>query len=254
MKKRNVYLRRKKKSILSRRWFWDFVLVLIFLISFSYLLLRTPYFEIENIKVSGGKPEIEKEVKKMIDHKNFFLLNSASLSKHLKEIFPQVREAVARKKFPNSISVQIRERKEFGIFCVQAENSPCFSISDEGVVFKETEKRSDMFLILDLKANQPKLGAQVIEEDLMKNIAFLQEELKKSQISLKEIEILPLEIRAKTEQGFLIYFSKETSVGTQIEILLESLQKTISKEEQEILKYIDLRGLKPDQRGVVYWE
>jgi hypothetical protein len=88
----------------------------------------------------------------------------------------------------------------------------------------------------------------------MGDIVFLKEELEKSQITLTEIEILPLEIRAKTGQGFLIYFSNEIPIKTQIEVLLKTLQETISAEEQKNLKYIDLRGLKEGQKGLIYFQ
>jgi len=92
----------------------------------------------------------------------------------------------------------------------------------------------------------------VIEEDVVSNLIFLNKELKKLEISLKKVEISPFEIRAETDKNFKILFSKNTYFRKQIEILIKTLQKIISKQEQEHLQYIDLRGV--EEGGRIYWK
>ncbi|HOK35465.1 MAG TPA: FtsQ-type POTRA domain-containing protein [Candidatus Pacearchaeota archaeon] len=248
------YYSQKRKSIFRQKWFWDLVLILIFFGSLSYLLLKTPYFEIKNIEIGTEENEIVQKIKELIDHRNFFLLDKANISKEIEKTFPQVREVFIKKKFPNSISVQFQKREEFGIFCLEVKNNSCFSISDDGVIFQEIPKEENKFLIVDPEITEVNLGEEVIQEDIMKNIKFLKEELQKFQIPVKEVEISSLEIIARTEPGFSIYFSQNNPFEIQMEALLGVLNNTLSKEDQANLKCcIDLRGVtSADQIGVVY--
>ena len=250
------YLRRKRKSIFRSRWFWDFVLILIFAGSLSWLLFKTPYFEIRDVKILGQSKEVKEKVKKIIDqeNENFFLLNSIELSKNIEEIFPQIKKLVVERKFPDSLLVNIEERKEVGIFCLRNKNLSCFSISDDGVIFKETKKRDGMLLIFLAEEKELKLGEEAVENNLIKDIIFLREELEKTQIFLEEVEVFPFKIKVKAKQGFLIYFSREFDFETQMKILLEVFQEIISKEERDKLEYIDLRGVEEGKRGEIYWK
>lgn len=255
-KKRKYYSSRKKTSIFKKKWFWKLILVLVFLGGCYYLILKTPYFQIQKVEFLAEDNNITKEIQAKVYHQNFFLLNSAELSKNIETKFPQVKQVLIQKKFPNKILIQIVERKEFGVFCFQSESENCFSLSEEGIIFKPVQQVNEVnekILIIASDVKNPKLGDKVIEEDLMKDIKLLKDELQKLQIPLKKVEISPLELKATTRQNFLIYFSRENSLKIQINVLTELFKNTISKEEQGNLKYIDLRGVKSvDQRGVVY--
>ena len=72
------------------------------------------------------------------------------------------------------------------------------------------------------------------------------------QISLKKIEISPFEIKVETDKNFKILFSKNTYFREQIKILIKTLQKIISEQEQEHLQYIDLRGVEEGRK--IYWK
>lgn len=255
IKKNKKYRYSKKRvSILKRRWFWYTILIIIFIGGISYFLFKTPYFEIKNVEITGEEEKIVEEAKKIIENKNFFLLSANKVSTKISESFPQVKEIIIKKHFPDAVSAQIVERQTFAIFCPQRDNESCFLISKDGIIFNPSERKNDLILIFSSGADEIKLGKQVIEEALMEDINLILQDLNNSQIVIKEIEILSLEIRVKTEQGFFIYFSRSMPIKNQIEILLTILQKTISSEEQKNLQKIDLRGLKENQRGVIYWQ
>lgn len=254
VRKNKRYHYQKRKSIFKRRWFWYAILVIFLMGGISYFLFKTSYFEIKNVEVAGEEEKIVEEVKKMIENKNFFLLSASMISTKISETFPQVKEVTIEKHFPDAVSAQILERQAAAIFCPQRESESCFLISKEGIIFNTSERKNDLILIFSSGLDELNLGKQVIEKALMEDIILLLQELNNSKIIIKEIEILPLEIKAKTEQGFFIYFSKSVPIKNQIEILLTTLQKTISNEEQKNLQYIDLRGLKENQRGIIYWQ
>ena len=254
-RKRN-YFRGKRKSIFARRWFFDSILLLILAGTLSWLLFATPYFEIKDVKILGKGGDIKEKIKKIIDENsgNFFLLNPMNISENIKEVFPQIKKMSVKREFPNSVSVDIEERKEVGIFCFRNNDLSCFSISGDGVIFKKVKKKDNALLIFLDEEKETGLGKEIIEESLMKDIIFLQSEFEKNNFVLKEVEIFPFQIKAKTEQGFLIYFSREFNFKTQVKIFFETFEKVISKEEQGKLEYIDLRGVKESKRGEIYWK
>lgn len=248
------YYRSRKRPILKRRGFWYIILIIIFVGGFSYFLFKTPYFEVKNIEVVGGEEKIIEEVKKMIENKNFFLLNATQISAKISKTFPNVKEIVIKRHFPNTVSAQVIERQALAVFCPQYESTSCFLISKEGIIFNPSERRDDLMLVFSSLPGEVKLGDKVIEKELMEDIVLISQNLNSQQMIIKEIEISSSGIKAKTAQGFFIYFSKLLPMEDQIEILLTALQKKISAEEQKNLQYIDLRGLKENQRGVIYWQ
>lgn len=250
------YFRKKRKSIFGSRRFFDSVLFLILAGALSWLFFATPYFEIQDIEILGQSDEIKEKVKNIIgqNNENFFLLNSINISKNIEEIFPQIKKLAVKRNFPNSILVDIEERKEVGVFCFGNNNSSCFLISDDGVIFKKAKKEDSALLFFLAEEKKIKLGEKAVDENLMEDIIFLKGELGKNNFALKEVEIFPFQIKAKTKQGFLIYFSRETGFKAQVKILLETFQEVISKEEQSKLEYIDLRGVEEFKRGEIYWK
>lgn len=271
IRRKKRYFRKKRISILKRRWFYDFVLVSIFLGSLSYLLFKTPYFEIKDVKISGQDTMIIEGVKNFFtEGSNFFILRSKDITKTIKENFPKIKELRIRKELPNKILVDIMERKTFGIFCPRLdlmENPPCFLISEDGVIFSNFDNNDSPeeipALIINEIGKKPKLGEQVIKDKLMKDIVFLQKELEKNELFSEEIEITPLGIKVKVKQiktdnpigkEFLIYFSQDTAIETQIEVLLDAFREKISAEEKKNLEYIDLRGLKEGKKSEIYWK
>ncbi|MCD6094419.1 FtsQ-type POTRA domain-containing protein [bacterium] len=265
MRRRNkIYFRyrRKKRVILNSHRGLDFVLILIFIFVLGWFLFKTPYFSIKKADIlkdscslsSCFNTGVDREIKKFIDKRNnFFLLNLNELSYNIKSKFPWIREVEVKKKFPDAVLIRIINRKPVAIFC-QKEDS-CFLLSEDGVIFssfKEEESKKELVVIFSSGEKTFRLGQRVIEEDVVSNLIFLNKELKKLEISLKKVEISPFEIRAETDKNFKILFSKNTYFRKQIEILIKTLQKIISKQEQEHLQYIDLRGV--EEGGRIYWK
>lgn len=235
MKKRTF---KKKKSFHKKRWFLDFVLILVFSLGLAWLLLKTPYFKIEKIEFQG-RTEFWETVKTLITkNQNIFLLDSSSLSESIKRISPMIGKVEIKKGLPDKISIKIVEKKEIGIFC-QKEN--CFLLAEDGTIFEKLKGEREDLIKFSIKKNKAKLGNTVLEKELIKDILFFKNELLKINIFIDEILILPFELEVRTKNGFKIFFLKEEFLK-QIEVLFNIFQKMILKKEQEKLEYIDLRG------------
>jgi len=266
--KKRPYLRKRKKSILRRRWFWDFILLLIFCGSLLWLILKTPYFVIENIKISGCESIAKKEVRKIaLWQKNFFLFNSGNLSASIKDFSPKIQDVKVKKKFPNAVFIKVIERKAAGIYCAgQNKNKRCFLMSKDGVVYellKETKKKkkaqnekdkSSLLLILNKEKNNFKAGDEVLDADLFLKFLFLKNQLKKFKLSIVEIEIESLQITAKTKNGSNIYFLRGDVFEEQMNVLIKALKKKTIIKPREIknFKYIDVRDVKDGEKSRIY--
>jgi len=266
--KKRPYLRKRKKSILRRRWFWDFILLLIFCGSLLWLILKTPYFVIENIKISGCESIAKKEVRKIaLWQKNFFLFNSGNLSASIKDFSPKIQDVKVRKKFPNEVFIKVIERKAAGIYCTwQNKNKRCFLMSKDGVVYellKETKKKkqaknekdkSSLLLISNKEKNNFKAGDDVLDADLFLKFLFLKNELKKFKLFIVEIEIESLQITAKTKNGSKIYFLRGDVFEEQMSVLIKALKKKtiIKPKERKNFKYIDVRDVKDGEKSRIY--
>lgn len=248
------YRGRKKKRC---RWLWDLVLILIFLSSLCWLLFKTPYFSIQEIEFSESGAIFADDIKKIIgDDRNFFLMGTVDTSQIIEKAFLKIRKVEIKKKFPNSIFVSITQREEVGIICSKDENSLCWLFSDDGVIFSmsDREKKEGLFLIFANEEAELKINKVCVEEELISNFIFLEDELEKLKIFIREIEISSSDIKIIIEDGFEIYFSKSIDKKMQIEVLLQALQGIISEEEKNNLEYIDLRDLQEGEKGKVYFK
>lgn len=253
--KKIISKRKSRKPIFKKKWFWDLILFFIFFSSLSWLIFKTPYFEIKTIKVSALPDFIEKIQEISSKEKNFFLFNTARVSDDIKNSFPEIKEIVIKKHFPHTILIETKQREEIGIFCLGEDNNPCFLIADDGVIFKNTEIKEGLLLFSKPdEKTPPPLGSVIIEKEKLSDLLFLVNEAKNINVNIIKIEILQFEIRAFTQNNFKIYLSKNADIKKQTLSLINIYQKIISDKERESLEYIDLRNLKDGEKGGVYWK
>lgn len=129
----------------------------------------------------------------------------------------------------------------------------CFLLASDGSIFEKATKEKNLSKFLIANLEKIKIGDVVMKEETIKNFIFLEKELKKLRVFIEKVYVLPYELEIKTKNGFTLFFSKNDSFKTQIEILLNAFQTAISKSEKENLEYIDLRGIQKDGRGQIYF-
>jgi len=256
--KRKKYLSHTRKSkrkerFYKKRWFWNFALVLLLFLSFCWLIFRTPYFKIKEVKITG-EAKLSNGVQNIIgENLNFFLVNASNLSQKIRQSFPKIENIKIRKEFPNKIIISIVEKRAVGLVCYQKRLDNCFLLASDGSIFEKATKEKNLSKFLIANLEKIKIGDVVMKEETIKNFIFLEKELKKLRVFIEKVYVLPYELEIKTKNGFTLFFSKNDSFKTQIEILLNAFQTAISKSEKENLEYIDLRGIQKDGRGQIYF-
>jgi len=251
---------KKRKSIFKSRLFWDFVLfsILIFLIFYFFFL--SEIFKIKEIKVSSSETSFKKEIETLLEKElghNFFLVNSQEIENEILEKYPEIKSTHLKKKFPDSLILEIEERKPVGFFCSEKESEEekenCFLIDNEGIIFKNVvfggqiseDNQKDLMMIFSAlgELEGKNLGKEVISKEKIDKLLKINSELEKSlKINVEEF-VLKGEGRLdiKTAEGWEIYFDLSGDVNFALTKLGLLLAKEIPPEKRGELSYIDLR-------------
>jgi hypothetical protein len=253
--KKIIYRKKEKKSFFKKRFFWDLILFFIFISSLAWLLFKTPYFEIKEIKILSSPNFVDKIKEISSKEKNFFLFSSQTVSQEIKKSFPEIKEVKIKKNFPNNILIETENRKEIGIFCCGDNISTCFLLAEDGVIFAKTENKGGLIVFSKPEEKTvPKPGDSIIEKEKFSEILFFLKEVRNVDIIINRVEIFPFEIRAFTPTNFKIYLSNNSDIKKQTASLINVYKNTISNQEKQTLEYIDLRGLENGEKGEVYWK
>jgi len=256
--KRKKYLSynrsRRRKNFYKRNWFWKFILLSLSLGGLCWLIFKTSYFEIDEVKITGEK-QLATTIQNIVgENLNFFLTSTSRLSQKIQKSFPEIESIKIQKEFPNKIVITILEKKPIGLVCYQKNPENCFLLASDGIIFAKADKEKNLpeFFIVNL--SKIKIGDSVIERKTVKNLVFLEEKLKEIKVFISEVYILPYELEIKTKNGFTLFFLRNDSFKSQIEVLLDAFQTAISESEKKNLKYIDLRGIQENGRGEIYFK
>ncbi len=260
--KNKIHKIRPKKSIFKKPIFWYSFLFLILLSVAVYFLLFYQKFQVKNITILGNEKangqEIENIVlnetnKKIINFLNFnlisesiFLVNTENIKKQVLDMFPVIEDVKTDKNYPDSVNVQIKERKPFAVF-VSQNNKDYFYIDESGVVFEKLQGfEQNMTAIRQLiNSADAIIGKEAVEKNIMKAISSIKKSLNdKFQIDIREAFISnPLRLDIKTGENWQIYFNlgPDADIDLQITKLNLLLTGEISQEARKNLEYIDLR-------------
>ncbi len=264
MKKyRKPYRVKKKKPIFRNRFFWLGILIFVVIIGIFYLICFSAFFQIKEIKISGNsafaeasadkqkvsiediRNVIEKEVEQKFlfwPSKSIFLINLKEINEMVLEEFPQLAKVNLKRSFPDTMLIEIEERKPVAIFL---QNENIFFIDREGIIFEQVvDVKPQQIITRNLDATKElKLGEKVIEKELLSKILEIEFKLK-TDLKIESPEILVVSeerLNVKTSEGWEIYFNLEGDINWQLTKLGAVLEKEIPLERREDLEYIDLR-------------
>jgi len=251
--------KKNKKTKNFKNFLFKFLVLFFFGVCF-WVLLFSDYMEIKNFKIETDKLD-ENLIKdaftdlskdswlKYGSRNNFFLFPRQKLKEKLKKDFKIIKEVEFENKFPETLKVEIKERKALMIWCSQEK---CFLLDEKGEVFyelkgNEKEERFQAYkIIFDKSFSETKEGEKIEDGKMVLFIEELREKI--SERTKLEIEremetpsVVSSEIRLKTKNGWQIYFSLEQKIEEQLQLLSQILETEISKQEKENLNYIDLR-------------
>jgi hypothetical protein len=143
------------------------------------------------------------------------------------------------------LDIFIEERKGVGVFCSEFN---CFLFDKKGVIFKEVEKSKIDLVDFVFKLNPENedffLSKKIFDEETIEKVLKAKDYLVNN-LALKpnEVYIYPSQKRfdINLKEGWEIYFTLSDKLDWQLVSLKSILEKGVSPEKKERLKYIDLR-------------
>jgi len=271
-KYKKLYRNRKKKSrliflALKSRFFWLFFLLLIVIGALFYFLVFSSFLQIKEIKISGNEKIVTNDIENTIfdhlnrkiiffDTKSILLADLRKADESLLKNFPLIFQVELKRKLFNTLLVNIKERERVAVFCQANQSSPstegldlggqdnsCFSIDNEGVIFKENSEEDSVLKIEKTdRVDNLILGKMVVEKGKMTKILKIKSELKNDfKILIKEALISGDRLNVKTSEDWEIYFNLSKDLNWQITELEAILKEDITLAKRKNLKYIDLR-------------
>ena len=263
-------LTRPKKSIFKMLWFWISILILLVILSISYLIIFYSGFQIKNIVISGNNKVNAQDLQNIISNhantglinigsakvtsRSIFLVNNENINKDILKGFPIIEKLTINKKFPQTLIVGVKERAPIGVFCTSDVNSNCFLIDQNGVIFSQLTVPAEGATIIKniIGNNTVSAGDKVIGQNIINVIYKIQETLKNNyKINLKEALVTsPIRLEADTSENWNIYFdlSSGSDIDSQLKKLDLLLTKNFPADKRNSLRYINLI---PKDRAIV---
>lgn len=263
-----IHRTKPRRSVLTRLWFWILLLILAVISTLAYFVLFYSGFQLKNIVVLGNSRVKTQDIQGfvsehahtgLVDFENIkiisqsiFLLNNDELSKEITEKFPDIEKVVINRNLPQTVVLNVTERKPIGAFC-DSQNK-CFSIDANGVIFEPlTQVPTDTTIVRQVgQSGQVFTGEEVVAQNIISTIYKIQKSLKDNfRINLEEALITtPVRLDVETSENWKIYFdlSPESDINSQLTKLNLLLHGGISPDTRKKLQYIDLR---PKDRAVI---
>jgi cell division septal protein FtsQ len=249
-------VRRFFLRIIKNKFFWLFTLLIFTFSGLVYLFLFSDFFQIKSIQIKGAVSQKPEEIKNLIEKeiinnllgfktKSIFLVKNKNISQVILNKYPEIEYLKIKKVMPFTLDIFIEERKGVGVLCSEFN---CFLFDKNGVIFKEVEKSKidlvDFIFKLDLENEDLFLSKKIFDEETIEKVLQAKDYLVNNlALKPKESHIYPSKKRfdIKLKEGWEIYFSLSNKLDWQLVSLKSVLEKGISPEKKERLKYIDLR-------------
>jgi len=252
---------REKRGKFSRFLFW--VLFLGFLGVCGYMLLFSPFLEIESVAVEGNKDipseEIIAKVNEVMSGKyfdylskrNFFLASKNRINQKLKNDFNRLEISSIEKKFPRAILIKVKERQPELVWC---SGGVCYLADKDGFVYAganatDEELNKDRFLIVvDDNARPIEIRKSVINPEFIQYLKRidvilvddlgLQTEGNYHTPTVSSQEVI---VKIKEGEGWILKLSSVISPEDAKKILETIFEKELGGDKRKNLDYLDLR-------------
>lgn len=246
----------KRSRLLFSTTVWVF-LAAIFYIFFISDFLRVNAILVEgNFEIETG--EIQKAVSEKTNGKywgvlrkdNLLIFPAKSAAGDLAEKFKKIRKIKTRRKFPDKIVFEIEERRTaFALFSAEK----AYFVDEKGVAYEEIFRQSaedflDGRLVLKNHGGQDiSLGSEVSGPDYAAYLFQIKENLAEAfgietESLMETPNIISREVRAKTLEGWVIYFNTEIPLEKELGMLKVFLEKSFKDKNRSDLEYVDLRS------------
>lgn len=258
-----IYFRSSKKPSFSGAGkFLYGLIILFFLGAIVYSIFFSNFLAVTKIEVGGAEKLDPAEIRKIVEKEisgnflnfipgnNILLASKDSIGMKIIEKYKYTEKVEIEKEFPNKLVVQVKERKFILTLC-SAGN--CAVVDSRGAVFTEADfekselGEKNMPVLFDEGNKSFILGDVVLEKEYFEYLLGISEKIKNElginmESELRTPQIASGDIRAKTTEGWMVYFDKNIPLNKEVGMLKIVLENKIGPSQRSELEYIDLRA------------
>lgn len=273
MNNRIFYIPKERKYTQKRKKTYNLWMIVgmgfcIIFFVLTIVIVRSRVFQIQKISINGLNAIREEDVRKeinsalvgsyvagLVSYRFLFAVPTQRIVDAIKHTFPLIAEVYVEKKFPDTLTINVKERTMFGIVCndaVKTEALPeeqvniqCAYMDTEGIAYASAP-RTIGFLILKISTDSAEIaiGKQTIDPAMMQRIADINVKLPSiigSPVTgYQLLHNAPREVRAISRIGFSVIINRDDDLDHALSVLDAILKKEIGSKRKH-LDYIDLR-------------
>lgn len=209
--------------------------VLVLFIFAPAIFLFSPIFEVRNFGINNQDCIKEEQVEKIIQNKNFFLIDEKKLAENLQSQFICVAQVTVKKRFPKTLKIEVAIKQPVA----KIEGSNSFATED-GYLTSSDKNLPLLYLPSQVRSQ---INQKISDKDALFALK-LASLLIKSDYNVVAIRIVKeKEIVTYDHQGIVAIFTGEKSADLQVDSLQQVL--SLSKINSAKITKIDLRFDKP---------
>ncbi len=246
---------------------------LLFLATLCYVLFFSVFFLVgvpeirgtERISQTAFLASVENQLTGkylgMFPKRNFFLIRPRALESFLRAEYPLLSSITVTRVFPDGLSLSVTEKERILLWCLKqfaetgeemaASENSCFLIDETGRARDGKralleENTTVTLFITDMSARAVMEGERVLDPsygDFVIHIHRLFEDQVGIAIGAEYTTVSRFanEVRAKTSEGWEVYFNTEIPLTASLNTLTLLLEKELLPEKRSRLSYVDLR-------------
>jgi cell division protein FtsQ len=260
-KRKVISIHEKKPGGLTLGRFFYWITLISFCGVIIYAVFFSGFLSINKVDVAGLQeisreavleninPEINGKYFKFIDKNNLLLAQKEIIEKKLIRGFVKIENVQIKKKFPNVLVINIKERESTIILCSSGD---CYIIDRNGTAYSGLDyslpevSENKLIVLTDLSNKSIKKEETVLSSDYLEYILEIKEKAKNSaDVEIKDAYETPglisNDIRIITAEGWRIFLNKNISFQKEIDMLRIVLDEKIQDKRKD-LEYVDLRS------------
>ncbi|HAS00008.1 MAG: hypothetical protein US57_C0008G0027 [Candidatus Moranbacteria bacterium GW2011_GWC2_37_73] len=251
----------EKKSSRFFSVFIFYTLLVCFIGVTGYVVFFSQHLQIVNITVLGTKELNGQEIQQIVSdslqgkylgiipRNNFLFVSQRKFENLLNDKFKKIRTLSVIKKFPDTVSIEIDERKALLVWC---SSEKCYLLDENGTAYSEADFSSpdlmgnNLLQINETNRRDVTIGDKIIEPSYEQYALAIKDSLAALGFEATGQYFTPSrmaeEINVKTNQETEFYFSTQFSLDSAIRTLETVLKKEIPEDKKGEIAYIDLRN------------